>query len=303
MELKRRHFLLGASALTLASLSSHAWATKADDNLSFLVLGDWGDEAVEADQTAVADAMAKVAEQQAVTFIISTGDNFYEAGVSNIKDPKWTSTFEAIYKAPALQLPWYAVLGNHDHKGNVDAELEYGSVDPRWNMPSTYYTMSKSVGSKTADFFFLDTEVLIQNGMITEWFGWAKADQLKWLEQKLAASTADWKIVAGHHPLFSGGAHGDNKELIRILKPLFVRYGVNAYLCGHDHDLEALSDNGVSYFVSGGGSKGRPVKHHDKSLFSRSEPGFLLMELSANGSNATFYGRDAKPLYSEKLAS
>ena len=42
------------------------------------------------------------------------GDNFYESGVDSISDDKWQTTFEAIYDAPALQVPWYAVLGNHD---------------------------------------------------------------------------------------------------------------------------------------------------------------------------------------------
>ncbi len=46
-------------------------------------------------------------------------------------------------------------------------------------------------------------------------------------------------------------------EVGAALKPLMDRYGVHAYLCGHEHNLQHLHVDGESthYVVSGGGSQ------------------------------------------------
>ena len=40
------------------------------------------------------------------------------------------------------------------------------------------------------------------------------------LESNLARSTADWKIVIGHHPVYSNGHHNSTAELIQHVQPL-----------------------------------------------------------------------------------
>ena len=42
-------------------------------------------------------------------------------------------------------------------------------------------------------------------------------------------------------PIFSGGEHGNTPELHASVKPLLERYGVDVYLCGHDHTLQVTS--------------------------------------------------------------
>lgn len=37
------------------------------------------------------------------------------------------------------------------------------------------------------------------------------------------------------------------------LQPLLEQYGVDAYLCGHDHISEWLTHKGITYIVAGGG--------------------------------------------------
>ncbi|MEJ0065789.1 MAG: hypothetical protein WDM85_10455 [Caulobacteraceae bacterium] len=33
-------------------------------------------------------------------------------GVASVNDPKWRTSFEDVYTAPSLQVPWYVALGN-----------------------------------------------------------------------------------------------------------------------------------------------------------------------------------------------
>ena len=81
--------------------------------MNFLVFGDWGRNG-EKDQADVAREMGVVAKKIDAQFILAVGDNFYEDGVASVDDPQWQSSFEQVYTAESLQVPWYAILGNHD---------------------------------------------------------------------------------------------------------------------------------------------------------------------------------------------
>ena len=50
--------------------------------------------------------------------------------------------------------------------------------------------------------------------------------------------SADYLIVAGHHPVFSAGVHGNTKYLESNLKPLLEENNVSVYLSGHDHNSQ-----------------------------------------------------------------
>ncbi len=144
-----------------------------------------------------------------------------------MSDPLWKDAFESIYVDSGLQAPWYPVLGNHHHKGHVTAERDYSAVSARWPMPADYYRHTEVLGSggDLVEFFFLDTLPLSTagDGFMAGLFEPGAAAQLSWLMTVLAESKATWKIVVGHHPVFSAGPHGKTPTLITALKPLFDR--------------------------------------------------------------------------------
>ena len=122
--------------------------------------------------------------------------------------------------------------------------------------------------------------------------------QVRWLESVLAASRARWKIVVGHHPVYSAApGHGDTKELIADVLPVLQKYGVRIYFCGHDHVLQHLVDGGVNFFVCGGGSSPRKVNHRNDVQFGSDSVGFLSMTLTANAAQATYIDDQGRELY------
>ena len=72
------------------------------------------------------------------------------------------------------------------------------------------------------------------------------AAQVNWLAGVSGSSKDLWKIVIGHHPLFSVGLHGNTPNLINRFKPVMNAGNVDFYICGQDHDLEYLKPSGES---------------------------------------------------------
>jgi acid phosphatase len=259
-------------------------ATSPDD-FNFIIFGDWGRHG-ERDQAEVAEQMANEAEKLKSRFVISVGDNFYENGVASPTDPQWKTSFENVYHQRALQIPWHVILGNHDYNGNCDAQIEYARTSSRWHMPARYYTQTHRIDADTtADFFYLDTSPMIHsyhNRLVALGRHVATQDvkkQLEWFKSALAASQARWKIAIGHHPIYSGGEHGDSPDLIRDILPLLHEHKVQAWFNGHDHDLQHLMDGDLNMFCSGAGSSVRKTEQTPHTKFGKSQSGFTSVTL------------------------
>jgi len=284
----RREFVAALIAAIPAVFTSRLLATppalSTGAGAHFLVLGDWGRQGGH-EQVEVAEQMARAARDPKIGFVVAVGDNFYENGVASATDPQWRSSFENVYRDGSLQVPWFAILGNHDYRGNCDAQIAYGKSSPRWRMPSRYYSETIALdGNSTADLFFLDTSPFVQAYAHDEKMGpdvrsQDTAKQLAWLDRSLAASKARWKICFGHHPIYSGGEHGNTPELIERLLPLLARHGVRVYFSGHDHDLQHLRTGEIDLFVSGGGAGYRETHETPRTEFAGSCAGFAAVSL------------------------
>lgn len=263
--------------------------------LSFVALGDWGRNGNEP-QRATAAQMAIWAATVRSPFVLSVGDNFYTDGVNSATDSQWTSSWAGVYNQPAMaSKPWYSLLGNHDYRGQY-LQVGWPG-DARWTLPNPFYTAIFDLGSGAEISGPRSGVSLLQllqatNGVISKpclamvfvdtcpWIAeyrsastaqkepqfysnimnaTATATQLSWLDAtlELVAPVCPALVVVGHHPLYTPGEHGDNPPLIDNWAPLFDKYGVDAYLAGHDHTLAHLEAGGVQYVVTGAGSTTR----------------------------------------------
>jgi len=282
-----------------------------DSAIHFLVLGDWGSGG-SIPQQKVADAMASAARQLDISFINSTGDNFYPAGVSDTRDSQWIYSFERVYNAPSLQVKWLAVLGNHDYTMNPQAQVDYTFQSQRWYMPHRYYDTTIAIGSDSLLLVFLDTEPIelqlrgIPPDSAKNSAGYV-GQQLSWLRETLGASSARWKIVTGHHPLHTGGSRRHNKrikKLRNLIQPVLTDNKVNFYLSGHEHHLEFLKPKGTTpyYIVSGAGAHTRHVgwlKRYRR--FAARKRGFASISISPRMWIVQFISDEKKVIYQYSL--
>jgi len=196
---------------------------------------------------------------------------------------------------------FYTALGNHDWK--ISQELEWAEAqvriknseqgvrdqitymsrtDNRWVFnPSSNNPNRKTYWSFTqgyAEFFVIDTDrilaaMLVQDDDEPKKFKPADAPatlnelyhQLRWLKKSLENSKAKWKIVYGHHTLWSVGGtkHYQAKALRNAILKRLCQYA-DMYIAGHEHDMEFHMEPcgkgpALPLIVSGAASKMRSV--------------------------------------------
>jgi tartrate-resistant acid phosphatase type 5 len=271
----------------------------ADRPLHIVAFGDFGSG--EQGQVEVAHAIARRHAQDPFTFGITMGDNFYRCGVSSVNDIKWKTRWEDLYTP--LGILFYASLGNHDYArppiacpaggASPDAEILRTKLSPSWRMPARYYTYSAG----PVRFIAIDTE------------GWSER-QLEWIKGTLAATANEpgvqWRIVYGHHPMYTSGVHLNQRRisvLRRDLFPVLKAAGVDVYICGHDHDMERLKVDGMDMLIAGsGGADLRKVRHQEPdSIFAAKSYGFLDIAITSDHIAAQFYDPNLRTLEKNAL--
>jgi len=310
-------------------------------DFSFISMGDWGgDDAPRYTKDSQCEAgrgMETVAQKYNVDTVLAVGDNFYHNGVTESSVDKYMErTFNDVYKGPKLnRANFYAIAGNHDHRGSVEAQIGYKSSKvKRWNYPDYWYGFKKDIGDNMhAEFLMIDTVLLvgesfhdIENNIFVSATGpknlQRAQSQWTWLETRMRDSTADFLFVVGHYPVYSPCSHGSTRQLVDNLEPLLQRYKVTAYIAGHDHCASYVgsSTGGPVYPMNGMGDEccysAKKKKKLDKLLNYRPEElqfyvakdnarsfgnpyaGFSSYTLSTNGMmDIRFHNEDGRVLW------
>lgn len=261
-----------------------------DGELNILMLSDAGRNG-SYDQRLIGEWMGVYADELGPEFVISCGDLFHYEGIQSTRDPLLWSNFESIYSHGELQCPWYGVLGNHEYRGNTQAMMDYTEVSRRWNMPDRYYTFSVPLDDEVTDservrFVFIDTTPLI---------GKYRAEQAKypdvqlvdpdtevrWIDSVLCASNEKWKIVVGHHPMYTYDGKDDceQEDMRARLEEIFRRNSVDAYFCGHIHTFQHIrtGQDSIDYVVNTSASKQRAPQRGPLTQYAGENSGFGLL--------------------------
>jgi DNA repair exonuclease SbcCD nuclease subunit len=205
-------------------LAVGAGRAQSSEIVRFAVIGDWGTGSRRQRETG--QMLWKQHERFPYSFVITTGDNLYGSQDPPAFERKFVVPYKAIIDA---QIPFYAALGNHDEL----QQLNY----PLFNMNGhRYYTFRKG----PVQFFALDSTLMTHG-------------QLRWLEDELSNSKAQWKIAYFHHPIYSSGRrHGPTLVLQSALQPIFSTHGVRVIFVGHEHFYERLVPRfGIQQFTTG----------------------------------------------------
>jgi tartrate-resistant acid phosphatase type 5 len=284
-------------------VASSVLSAAGDGESGFFIITDWGFNGID-DQLSVRDEMVRIARKTLPEFIVTCGDNFHYNGVSSIDDPRWLTNFENLYTDESLMIPWYVALGNHDYWfSDPDVQVSYSNVSSRWNMPSWYYSFTKSIGNRASvKFIILETEgLLIAYRNLADKAGFHNIAQYAWFEEQLKTATEDWVIVVGHHPVFSASPvhKGEYDETMILIEPLLEKYQPDFYFCGHDHVFEHARSGSfkTDHFVSGAGVYPSITGFNSRTIFTYTTLGFIYMTLDADNASLYFISADDRIIY------
>ena len=242
---RRRHLLIAFLATITLFISSSAQKVNGpagtlrsaplklalpvkDGSIRFAVIGDTGSGSSK--QREVGDMMVQYRAVFPFDFVLMMGDNMYGGETPADFEKKFAEPYKSLLDN---KVKFYATLGNHDMALQVNYE--------NFNMNGKeYYRFKKG----NVAFYSLNSNYM-------------DPKQVKWLEDELAKDTSDWKICFFHHPPYSSAKkHGSDDQLREVVEPVFIKYGVNVVLTGHDHVYERIKpQKGIYYFVSGAGGK------------------------------------------------
>ena len=285
--------------------------------LRFIVAGDAG-----TGDPHLHDGVLALAKKVHIDAILLAGDNVYPCGVKSPEDANWKKVDVNFADAG---IPIYPVLGNHDYGDptrhgatfticdhpSPQAQIGATGVVPYWDFPERTYALR----SPLVQIVMTDTQPLASDWS-SPFLGSATAtEETSLVDSALGSSQALWRIVVGHHTIFSSGmrgraVHTEEKHLREKLLPLLRKHNVDLYVCGHDHDAELIGSlkrkGGEPLFlVSGNGAASTEMERRSAAgepptIFPRTFPpppliGFSLLEITPHALSITFYDGEGNP--------
>jgi hypothetical protein len=177
------------------------------------------------------------------TFFI-VGDNVH-LGMYNYNWVEWLN----IFARPSYSVPLRPIMGNHDGLFNGTVHyLAYAypeGMDSRTGTRLYYRVDAGPVHFIALNILWSTTETFTPQQR--EWF----------VEQLASMPPQDWTIVLMHAMIYASGdvmwgkPWYDPPEMIRDVAPLLEEHNVDLVISGHDHQMEFLQHNGVSYCIIG----------------------------------------------------
>lgn len=204
-------------------------------------------------------------------FVMNTGDNVYASGLDN----EYARYFFPIYNAdlagprigaPLLRsVPFYSVMANHDINSSdangplcdfdryadglgiyTNLHLPLNGPNPSQPTPikgkeDRVNEFKNAAGSRfprmaNYSFDYGDAHFLCLDS--NKYIDPTDAALQKWIAEDLASTDAAWKIVVYHHPAFNVGNEHYDEQHMRVLSPIFEKFGVDLVLSGHEHNYQ-----------------------------------------------------------------
>jgi hypothetical protein len=219
----------------------------------FIAIGDTGSGSPA--QQRVADQMWTLMQKHPFHLVVMLGDNIYgNHEVSGGGSPRFFhEKFDLQYERfQERGVVFHSAVGNHDMQtdhaqAEIDDQKRFGILGPHG-----YYEFSSPEkfnvnGRPLMEFFAINSELRKED----------MAAQVKWLRGELEKSTAVWRVVFLHHPLYTvRGQHAPAVVLREMIEGSMKKNHVQIILAGHNHFYARMKPvDEMVQLISGGGGR------------------------------------------------
>jgi len=225
----------------------------AQEPFRFIALGDTGSGSPA--QQRVADQMWERMQTHPFQTVVMLGDNIYgNHEISGGGDPRFFhDKFDLQYtRFQERGVVFHAAVGNHDMQtdhaqGEIDDQKRFGILGSdgyyKFSAPDSFQVN----GRPLMEFFAINSE--LRHEKLTA--------QVVWLKEELEKSTAVWKVVFLHHPLYTvRGQHAPAVRLREMIEESLKKNHVQLILAGHNHFYARMKPvDDMVQLISGGGGR------------------------------------------------
>ncbi|MFC0710248.1 fibronectin type III domain-containing protein [Azorhizophilus paspali] len=203
----------------------------------FIYLGDVQDDILTLGSRTIRQAFLSTASP---ALVVHAGD-MVSQDKTLIHDDEWGEWNQAggFYYAQVPQLP---AIGNHEYlKTWNPLEGRGRQLSPHW--PLQFVLPDNGAHGVEGTSYYVDFQgvrFIVLDGTAALHLG-ALESQKQWLEASLKDSSARWKVVIDHQPIFTCARPKDTEVLKAAWKPVLEKYNVDLVLQGHDHCYSRLS--------------------------------------------------------------
>ena len=203
--------------------------------VTFLALGDTGNNPESEEDVIGRQALANLASQETADFVVHTG-NLTTSGLNADADAEWFKPFRTLLQ----NKPTVIALGAREYGPDL---ADRDSKSFLYSNYTRYHDMPWS--NATPKYYYFDTanvRFIVLDANAVYGAVWApeigpESTQTSWLKTTLGSAGDKWKIVVVNAPLYSTGLNGGRSELADWAK-IFEDYRVNLVLQGGDSDYE-----------------------------------------------------------------
>jgi hypothetical protein len=237
----------------------------------FAVIGDYGVDTEEERQ------VSQLVKSWAPEFIITLGDNNYPSGEARTIDAnigryyaEYIGGYHGSFGPGSAVNRFFPSVGNHDLYGPEKLK-PYLDYFPELPGNRRYYDVNKGI----IHLFAVNSDERGEPDGAK-----VPSVQTSWLQERMASSTACWKLVYFHHT-----PHSSGEWAVPSMRWPFKAWGADVVMAGHDHVYERLEKDGIPYFINGlGGANRFSFKHTVKEsrVRFRDDWGAMLVTIAKN---------------------
>ncbi|MHA2157228.1 MAG: metallophosphoesterase family protein [Candidatus Hodarchaeales archaeon] len=250
---------------------------------------------------AVASLVETAIQENNIDFILHGGDMVEWGAEQEEYDTYYWPVWSEINNSG---IPIYIAVGNHDYRGYISSGDEDDLNTWKENVynPGNEVYFSFDGSQNDTHYIVLNSEYYFEDINATR-----QQAQLDWLISDLSSNPLERIVVLIHRGMY--GAHPghapEKLPIIAVFEEIFIQYGIDVVLAGHDHCFYYGYRNGIDHITSGyAATTGvRPIPNAPEvgwqegdmalegnhiSIFEVTETGFNVELIFTDGSGLNF---------------